>query len=48
MQGKLGYNDIYESVAYALSRISFIAEPSLDEILESDGEARTLVKERYS
>ena len=48
LQGKLGYNDIYESVAYALSRISFIAEPSLDEILESDGEARTLVKERYS
>ena len=48
LTGKLGYNDIYESVAYALSRISFIAEPSLDEILESDGEARTLVKERYS
>ena len=32
----------------ALGRIGFIAEPSLEDILSSDGEARTLVKERYS
>ena len=48
LSGKLGYNEIYESVEYALGRIGFIAEPSLEDILSSDGEARTLVKERYS
>ena len=48
LSGKLGYNEIYESVEYALGRIGFIAEPSLEDILSSDGEARTLFKERYS
>ena len=48
LSGKLGYNEIYESVEYALGRIGFISEPSLEDILSSDGEARTLVKERYS
>lgn len=48
LSGKLGYNEIYGSVEYALGRIGFIAEPSLEDILSSDGEARTLVKERYS
>lgn len=48
LTGKLGYNDIYESVADVLGRIGFIAEPSLEDILASDHEARTLVKERYS
>ena len=48
LAGKLGYNDIYESVADTLGRIGFIAEPSLEDILASDHEARTLVKERYS
>ena len=48
LKGKLGYNEIYESVAWVLGRIGFIAEPSLEEIIASDGEARTLFKERYS
>ena len=48
MTGKLGYNEIYESVAWVLGRIDFIAEPSLEDIIASDGEARTLFKERYS
>ena len=48
LAGKLGYNEIYESVAWALGRIDFIAEPSLEDIIASDGEARTLFKERYS
>ena len=48
LNGKLGYNEIYESVVWALGRIGFLAEPSLDDIIASDGEARTLVKERYS
>ena len=48
LAGKLGYNEIHESVAWVLGRIDFIAEPSLEDIIASDGEARTLVKERYS
>lgn len=48
LNGKLGYNEIYESVVWSLGRIGFLAEPSLDDIIASDGEARTLVKERYS
>ena len=48
LAGKLGYNEIYESVAWVLGRIDFIAEPSLEDIIASDGEARTLFKERYS
>ena len=48
LAGKLGYNEIHESVAWVLGRIDFIAEPSLEDIIASDGEARTLFKERYS
>lgn len=48
LAGKLGYNEICESVAWVLGRIDFIAEPSLEDIIASDGEARTLFKERYS
>ena len=48
LAGKLGYNEIYESVAEAVAGIGFIAEPSLEDILASDAAARTLVKERYS
>ena len=48
LKGKLGYNEIYESVVWVLGRIGFIAEPTLEEIIASDGEARTLFKERYS
>ena len=48
LAGKLGYNEIHESVAWVLGRIDFIAEPSLEDLIASDGEARTLFKERYS
>ena len=48
LAGNLGYNEIYESVAWVLGRRDFIAEPSLEDIIASDGEARTLFKERYS
>ena len=45
---RLGYNQIYESVSAALSHIDFIAEPSLDDILESDSAAREFIKEHYT
>ena len=45
---RLGYNQIYESVSAALSHIDFIAEPSLDDILESDSAAREFLKEHYT
>ncbi len=48
LRGKLGYNQIYESVERAVSGIGFIERPSLEDILASDREARTLVEESYS
>ena len=45
---RLGYNRIYESVSAALSHIDFIAEPSLEDILESDSAAREFIKEHYT
>ncbi len=45
---RLGYNEIYGSVSAALGSIGFIAEPSLDEIIESDHEAREFIKENYA
>ena len=45
---RLGYNEIYESVSAALSDIEFIAEPSLEDILASDREAREFIKEHYT
>ena len=45
---RLGYNQIYESVSAALSHIDFIAEPSLEDILESDSAAREFIKEHYT
>ena len=45
---RLAYNRIYESVSAALSHIDFIAEPSLEDILESDSAAREFIKEHYT
>ena len=46
LAGKIGFNDIYDRVADAVERTAFIAEPTLDDILAADGEARRLVYER--
>ena len=45
---RLGYNEIYDCVAAALGSIDFIAEPSLEDILAADAEARAVVRERIS
>ena len=45
---RLGYNEIYDCVAAALGSIDFIAEPSLEDILAADAEARVFVRERIS
>ena len=44
----MGYNEIYDCVAAALGSIDFIAEPSLEDILEADRAARAFVRERIS
>ena len=46
LAGKIGYNDIYDQVADAVARMPFVAEPSLDDILAADAEARRLAAER--
>ena len=42
---RIGYNDIYRLVAEAVEHASFIARPTLDEILEADHLAREYVKD---
>ena len=46
LAGKIGFNDIYDRVAEAVERTAFISQPTLDDILAADGEARRLVYER--
>ena len=41
---RIGYNDIYRVVASAVERAEFIAQPTLEEILASDAQARELVR----
>lgn len=43
LDGKIGYNDISRCVERALSRIEIIMHPSLEQILESDAEARLAI-----
>ena len=46
LAGRIGYNDIYDRVAEAVARVPGVADPTLDDILAADGEARRLVTER--
>lgn len=48
LQRKIGYNEIYDCVADALSRIEINQTPELEEILQADSAARKLVMERYT
>jgi len=43
---RLSYNAIYDSVAEAVTRISFVEDPSLSDILEADETARDYVLTR--
>ncbi len=45
LAGKIGYNDICDRVAEAAARTPFISDPTLDDILAADAEARRLVNE---
>ena len=42
---KIGFYDIYDLVSRAVEAVPFIADPTLDEILESDRLARAAVRE---
>ena len=44
LDDKIGFYDIYDLVSRAVEAVPFIAEPSLDEILESDRLAREAVR----
>ena len=44
LDDKIGFYDIYDLVSRAVEAVPFIAEPSLDEILESDRLARAAVR----
>lgn len=43
LEGKIGFYDIYRLVSQAVESVPFIAEPTLDQILESDRLARLAV-----
>ena len=45
LEGGIGFNQIFDSVAAALGSIDIIKDPTLDEILESDAEARKFVRQ---
>ncbi len=44
LQDKIGFNDIYELVAKAVSATDAIKDPTLDQILEADRQARQIVR----
>ena len=44
LRDEIGFYDIYERVNYALDVVPFIQNPSLEEILEADRQARLAVK----
>ena len=43
LAGRIGYNDIYDRVAQAVERLPNVAEPTLEDILAADEQARRLV-----
>lgn len=44
LDDKIGFYDIYDLVSRAVETVPFIAEPTLEEILESDRQARAAVR----
>ena len=48
LQNKIGFYDIYSYVAHAVREVPYIAEPTLEEILEADRRARASVRKQYS
>ena len=48
LQDKIGFYDIYDLVLGAVNTVSFIADPDLEQILESDRLAREYIAEKTS
>ena len=48
LRDEIGFYDIYDRVNYALSAVPFIQNPTLEEILEADRQARLAVKNYIS
>ena len=48
LQDKIGFYDIYERVLGAVNSVPFIADPNLEQILESDRLAREYVSDKMS
>jgi 1-deoxy-D-xylulose-5-phosphate reductoisomerase len=48
LEEKISFTDIYEFVSAALENIQNIADPSLEDILAADNEARSFVKNRLA
>ena len=46
LEEKIGFNDIYELVCAALGNIRNVKDPTIDEILAADAEARKFVVEK--
>ena len=47
LDDKIGFYDIYRLVSQAVEEVPFIAEPTLEEILEADRLARLSVRNHY-
>lgn len=47
LRGELGYNRIYDAAAAAVAELEYLAAPDLEQIIESDAEARRYVKEKF-
>jgi 1-deoxy-D-xylulose-5-phosphate reductoisomerase len=47
LNGNIGFYEIYESVLAAVDNITNIEDPTLEDIIEADGEAKRFVNERF-
>ena len=48
LRGELGYPELFERVALATESVPYIENPTLDEILETDREARLVAEGRLA
>ncbi len=47
LEGRIGFNGIYELTAGVLDKIPAVADPSLGDILDADAEARRKARDAY-
>lgn len=48
LEQKIGYSDIIRSIEFALNKMPFVAHPSLADIIETDTQTRSLLKQHLS